>query len=91
LAAVPNSSGYYGNERRNQLFDPHTWSANASAGKTFTVGERYKLNFRAESFNLTNTTNDGNPGGTVASSTYGLAPRTGSTGRQCQFGLRLSY
>jgi hypothetical protein len=87
----PLSTGYYGNQRRNQLFGPHTWSVNAGAGKNFALGERYKATFRAESFNLTNTTNDGTPGGTLASSTFGLAPRTGSTGRQFQFGLRLSY
>ena len=85
------SYGYWGNERRAQLFGPHTWTVNAQAGKTFAITERFKLNFRGEAFNLTNTTNNPMPGSTVGNASLGKMVRTGSTGRQFQFGLRLSY
>jgi hypothetical protein len=87
---VPNA-GRWGNERRDQLFGPHTWTVNGQAGKTFAITERYKLNFRAESFNLTNTTNDAQPNASVGNGNFGKISRTGSAGRQFQFGLRLSY
>jgi hypothetical protein len=87
---TPNS-GFFGNQRRNQLFGPHTWSLNQEAGKTFTITEKYKLTFREEAFNLTNTTNDAAPSGTLGSTTFGEIIRTGSTGRQFQFALRLAF
>jgi hypothetical protein len=89
--SIPTTSGYLGNQLRNQLFGPHTWSVNQEAGKTFTITEKYKLTFREEAFNLTNTTNDAAPSGTLGSTTFGEIIRTGSAGRQFQFALRLSF
>jgi hypothetical protein len=83
--------GTFGNQERNQLFGPHTWSTNATMGKDFPVYENYKLTFRAEAFNLTNTTNDAAPGSTVGGTGYGIITRNGSTGRQFQFSLRLAF
>jgi hypothetical protein len=93
-AADPNGSDFFGNEARNSLFGPHTWSMNAAAFKEFPIHEDMRLSFRAESFNLTNTTNDTNPGSqyqTGATSTFGVISRTTSTGRQFQFALRLTF
>ena len=81
-----------GNQKRNQVYGPHSWTVNASMGKEFPLHENYKLNFRAESFNLTNTTADNSPSQqTIGSSTTGLVLRNGSTGRQFQFGLKLNF
>jgi len=81
-----------GNQKRNQVYGPHSWTVNASAGKEFPLHENYKLAFRAEAFNLTNTTADADPAQTtIGSSQTGLVTRTGSTGRQFQFGLKLSF
>jgi outer membrane receptor protein involved in Fe transport len=93
-AADPNGSEYFGDEARNSLFGPHTWTMNAAAFKDFPIREDMRLSFRAESFNLTNTTNDTNPSSqyqTGATSTFGVIARTTSTGRQFQFALRLTF
>ena len=81
-----------GDQERNQVYGPHSWTVNAAMGKEFPLHENFKLAFRAEAFNLTNTTADNDPNQTtIGSSTTALVTRTGSTGRQFQFGLKLSY
>ena len=40
-------------------------------GKTFTASERWKAEFRAEAFNVTNTPPLGNPSGTFGTAAFG--------------------
>jgi hypothetical protein len=65
-----------GNERVNQFVGPHDRRDDLSIIKNFSVTERWKVQFRAECFNLSNTPNFANPTTTVDSWT------TGSTGQQ---------
>jgi hypothetical protein len=75
-AFTPQTQGTMGNERVNQFVGPHDRRDDLSIIKNFSVTERWKVQFRAECFNLSNTPNFANPTTTVDSWT------TGSTGQQ---------
>ncbi len=63
---------------------------NVSLFKTFSLTERWKLQFRAESYNLTNTVNYDLPDGVLSSANFGNALTAGEA-RQHQLALRLSF
>lgn len=89
-------------ERRNQLYGPHYRRLDLSLFKNWQL-EKYTLQFRAESFNLTNTSNYAQPGNGIASWNSDGTPslsgglssltslRMGSYPRQIQFALKLSF
>lgn len=54
-------AGTYGNEVRNSLPEPGNWNLDAAIWRTFPIGERFKLDFRAEAFNVFNHVEIGNP------------------------------
>ena len=85
--------GTIGSAGRDTVFGPHYRHFDASLFKEFSFAERYKLQARIESFNLTNTPNFSAPGSTLGTSTYGVvtSTRTGSTPRQLQAALRLTF
>jgi hypothetical protein len=64
-----------------------------SAFKNFTVRERFKFQFRAEAFNLTNTPTFEVPGTTFGTPTFGQVTATAffPKPRVVQFGLRLQF
>jgi hypothetical protein len=57
--------GTIANQRRNQLFAPGLQRVDLSLFKTFDITERVKFEFRAESFNVLNTTQFGAPNATL--------------------------
>jgi hypothetical protein len=65
--------------------------------RTFKLTERFQLQFRAESFNLSNTPHFANPNGNANSSSFGRITATQSGGdaigrsRELRFGLRLAF
>jgi hypothetical protein len=60
--------------------------------KTFPITERLRLQFRAESFNLSNTPWFGAPNTTLGSSAFGVvAPSQANDPRNVQLALRLSF
>jgi hypothetical protein len=63
---------------------------NVSVFKTFAVTERWKLQLRAESYNVTNTVNYDLPDGVLSSANFGNALTAGDA-RQHQLALRLSF
>ncbi|MEK7857167.1 MAG: hypothetical protein AAB288_13840, partial [Acidobacteriota bacterium] len=89
-------AGRFGNLERNGLRGPSNWQVNFGLTKNFAVYETWKIQFRAEFFNLfnrpqltppstdLNNTSSVNGFG-VINSTYGF------TNRQIQFGLRLEF
>ncbi len=85
--------GTIGSERRNPLYGPHFRHFDAAVAKEFKITERYTLQARVESFNLSNTPNFGLPSASVGTSSFGTisSQRIGSTPRQFQGALRLTF
>jgi hypothetical protein len=81
--------GSQGNGGRNTYIGPGMASVNTQFAKEFTL-ERFKLEFRADVFNLFNRVNLTQPDSDLSSGTFGH-----STGqnlpRSEQFGLHLSF
>ncbi len=69
------------------------FSIDASLSKTFAITERYRLQFRAEAFNMTNTPTFDTPGRTIGSATFGVVTATAflPRPREFQFALRLDF
>ncbi|HWP43974.1 MAG TPA: TonB-dependent receptor, partial [Blastocatellia bacterium] len=89
----------YGNSGRNVLEGPGLVTFDLGLFKNTSVGERVRIQFRAEAFNLFNRANFAIPdnftifvdaNGTVPGN-FGRITRTTTTSRQIQFGLKLIY
>jgi hypothetical protein len=96
------TAGQVGTERRDQHYGPGLVNFDLTAAKDFPLSERFKLNFRADLFNLFNHTNFANPVATFSSSSFGkitstVGNATSGTGgavggaRLAQFALRLNF
>jgi len=75
-AFVTNPTGTYGNVGRNSVRGPGNFSFDLSLVRTFAYKERYKLQFRAEAFNILNHTNFVGafaPAGQPAGASFGTA------------------
>jgi hypothetical protein len=72
---------------------PRFWNMDGTISKTFPIRERYKLEFRFEAYNLTNSLMWANPVMTVDNSLFGrsTAQATGNRGREMQYTLRLQF
>jgi hypothetical protein len=73
-AFSPQAAGTIGNAGRNIMTGPPNRRIDLSLFKTFALSERFKLQFRAESFNLTNTADFFNPSGQLGAAAYGTIP-----------------
>ena len=102
LAFAPVTTVSFGTSGRNILRGPGVFDVNASIFRNFVITERFKLQFRMETFNLTNTAQFGNPGATVTSATFnsdgsvkslnGFTQITSASNeRQLRFALKLSF
>ncbi|MGH9659958.1 MAG: hypothetical protein ACRD96_15520, partial [Bryobacteraceae bacterium] len=93
----------FGTTGRNILRGPGLTNLDASIFRDFPLTERFKLQFRAEAFNVSNTPAFNNPGATVSSVTRNAAGQitnfggyteiTGAaaTERQFRFALKLTF
>ena len=84
----------FGNVGRNRLLGPSFSQWDMSFFKTFAITEKFKAQFRAESFNFANHVNLANPNACVdCPGTAGTITNIFqlATMRQWQFGLRLEY
>jgi hypothetical protein len=86
----------FGNSGRNILRGPGSVNLNLGLFRTFELSERWKLQFRAESFNATNTPHFSNPNASVTSTSFGIISATlGTAGEDDQrlfrVALRLSW
>ena len=90
-------AGTYGNVGRNLIIGPGLAQVDMSLFKTTRFTEKLTMQFRAEVFNLFNRPNFGLPSLVALTSSgapdasAGLITMTGTTSRQIQFGLKLSW
>jgi hypothetical protein len=85
-----NAVGTIGTGRRNQLRVPGAWNTDASLFKNFPIGERFKLQYRAEFFNFFNHTRLGAPN-TTATSTNFSRISSAADPRIVQMGLKAVF
>jgi len=98
-AAFNAGTPRYGNEVRNGLIGPTYNNLDFALLKNFSLSERFKLEFRFETFNTFNRANFSTPNSTAntatngqITSTVGSANGTGvNANRDIQFGLKLSF
>ena len=92
-------AGQYGNVGRNVLVGPGLFTTDLSLFKTlFSVGDRFKAQFRAEAFNVLNRGNFALPADTTVITQGGVVPpdsgvitSTVTPSRQLQFALKLIF
>ncbi len=87
--AVP-PSGRYGDAGRNTIPGPAIFSLNASLGRSFSLTERKKLEFRIDTTNLTNTVSITNLYTVVNAVNYGL-PSSAAAMRTVSATLRFRF
>lgn len=81
----------YGNAGANTLRSGPLKNFDFSLTKDFHPTEKTRLEFRAESFNLTNTPTFGIPNATVDTASAGIVTSTSNNPRQLQFALKFSF
>ena len=89
-AFVVNTPGTFGNAGRNILIGPNMKNVDCGLFRNFPIRERYKIQFRAESFNLFNHPNFNNPNASVSASTFGTITAAGSP-RVMQLALKAIF
>ncbi len=70
-AFAPAGQFTIGNSSRNPVVGSSYRTVDVMLGKTFTITERWRTEFRAEAFNLTNTPPLGNPNGSFGNAAFG--------------------
>src|SRR5215472_3639676 len=92
-AAPAPGSPSFGNAQRNSIIGPKWFDSDLSVAKSVTIGEEFRVQFRAEAFNVFNHPNLGNPNSCVdcfgAGTISGLA--NNASMRKMQFGLRFDF
>jgi hypothetical protein len=87
----------FGNIGRNAFTGPGFFNVDASLFRRFKATERFTVEFRAESFNFTNTPQYPNPDGGLGNATFGQITNAGignsadGGSRQIQLGLRILF
>ena len=85
-------AGQFGNLGRNFFNEPHFYDMDASLLKRIPVTERWKLEFRADATNLTNSVSFGPPTTDITSSTFGrIRSTTRSSSRKIQVGAKIYF
>jgi hypothetical protein len=79
-----------GSSSRNPATGPGYQTADVMLGKTFTITERFRTEFRAEAFNVANTPPLGNPNGSFGNAAFGSIA-TALDPRVFEFVLKLHF
>ena len=86
-APEPN---HYGTSGRGVLYAPGTQTIDVSLARIFPIS-RFRLQFRADAFNLFNTPQFGFPNANIGSPTVGRITTTIADNRSMQFALKLDW
>lgn len=62
-----------------------------TVSKVFAITERFRLQYRAEAYNLSNTPYFANPNVTNGAGTFGRVTAVSNSARQMQMALKLSF
>jgi hypothetical protein len=89
-ALTPNPLGTYGNLGRDAARAPGQFNFDAALSRTFTLTEHFRLDARAEAFNVINHTNFNAPNSTFNSANYGRITGAGDP-RIFQFAMKLLF
>jgi len=89
-AFLANRLYTYGNAGRNILVAPGTHQFDLGVHKSFRLGERVRLEFRAEAFNAFNSPNFGAPNAQVGNPAFGRIS-SADRPRNMQFGLKTVF
>ncbi len=81
----------YGNVARGPLYGPGQVNFDASFVKNNKFKERYNVQFRLDTFNLTNTPFFGFPNASIGSPTVGQITSTNSDNRDLQFAMKFEF
>jgi hypothetical protein len=89
--AAPTVPGKFGTSGRNILRNPGVFNTDLSLFRNFAITERFVLSFRAEAYNLANTSHfNGVASSNVTSSSF-MQINSSYGERQVRFGLRLAF
>jgi hypothetical protein len=107
VCVVPPNVSPWGDLGRNAVRAPGVWQIDPSLQKHFKLGERVTLTFRAESFNVLNVAQYGQPNSNWAppqvgvsnnpnsygliSNSYNTNPTGTGTPRELQFGTKVQF
>jgi hypothetical protein len=89
--ALPSSSNPYGDGGTNTLRGPHTNVFDFALMRDFDLHKQYKLQFRWEVFNLTNSVLFAQPDSALTDSSVGTITSLAGDPRFMQFALRFSF
>jgi hypothetical protein len=89
-AACTVFSGQFGNVGRNAVYGPGQINFDMALTRRFPVSERWKLDLRADFFNIMNHANANAPGGNITSGTFGEITSFGSP-RLIQVAMKLYF
>jgi hypothetical protein len=81
-AFAPPASGRFGTCGTNSLWGPGLINTDLGLDRNFALSERFKLNVRAEAFNLVNTPHHSNPTSSINSGSFMQALGIANTGRE---------
>jgi hypothetical protein len=81
----------YGTAGRNLLQGPHAVNTDLSLAKTLPISGTLDFQFRAEAFNVWNSTQFSNPNAVFGTAAFGTVTSTSINNREIQLGGRLSW
>lgn len=90
-AYAPVTAVRFGTSGRNTLRAPSIFNTNLSVFRTFPINERLNLQFRAESYNLSNTPHFAAPNASVTGGNFLVITSAAADQRQFRLALKLSF
>src|SRR5262249_18629432 len=81
----------FGTSGRNILRNPGVWNTDLSLFKNIPIRERINLQFRAEAYNLPNTSHFNGPASTTVADSNFMVINSSFGEREIRFALRLAF